>query len=72
MAKRRTTSDRLSPPLNASKEHLIHHSGINPVNQSSDDTAGVFEDIMKVDDSFAPYFLTHGAPHAHIQRAELR
>ena len=57
MAKRRTTSDRFSPPLNASKEHLTHHSGINPVNQSSDDTAGVFEGIIKVDDSFAPYFL---------------
>ena len=35
-------------------EKSTHHSGINPVNQSSHDTAGVFEDIIKVDDMFSP------------------
>ena len=38
------------PQANSSEEQLTHHSGINPVNQGqlSDDTAGVFEDIIKV------------------------
>lgn len=39
-----------------SKEQLAQHSGINPVNQLSDDTAGVFEDIIKVDDTFSPTY----------------
>ena len=33
-----------------------HFSGINPVNQLSDDMAGVFEDIIKVDDTFSPTY----------------
>ena len=35
------------PQAHGSKEQLTLHSGINPVNQLSDDTAGVFEDIIK-------------------------
>ena len=44
----------LDPQAKCSKEKSTHHSGINPVNQSSHDTAGVFEDIIKVDDMFSP------------------
>ena len=46
-----TNSD---PQANGSKEQSAHLSGINPVNQLSDDTAGVFEDIIKVDDTISP------------------
>ena len=41
---------------NSSKEQSTHHLGINPVDQSSHDMAGVFEDIIKVEDMFS---LTH-------------
>ena len=44
----------LDPLASGLKEQSTHHSGINPVNQSSHDTAGVFEDIIKVDDMFSP------------------
>ena len=44
----------LDPQASGSKEKSTHHSGINPVNQSSHDKAGVFEDIIKVDDMFSP------------------
>ena len=44
----------LDPQANGSKEQSTHHSGINPVNQSSHDKAGVFEDTIKVDDMFSP------------------
>ena len=44
------------PQANGSKEQLAHLSGINPVNQLSDDTAGVFEDIIKADDRFSPAY----------------
>ena len=44
------------PQANGSKEQLAHLSGINPVNQLSDDTSGVFEDIIKVDDRFSPAY----------------
>ena len=44
------------PQANGSKEQLAHLSGINPVNQLSDDKAGVFEDIIKVDDTFSPTY----------------
>ena len=43
-----------NPQAKGSKEQLTHHSGINPVNQTSDDTAVVFEDIRKVDNTFSP------------------
>ena len=33
----------LDPLANGSKEQSTHHLGINPINQSSHDTAGVFE-----------------------------
>ena len=44
----------LDPQASGSKEQSTHHSGTNPVNQSSHDKAGVFEDIIKVDDMFSP------------------
>ena len=44
----------LDPQANGSKEQSTRHSGINPVNQSSHDKAGVFEDTIKVDDMFSP------------------
>ena len=44
----------LDPQANGSKEQSTHHSGINPVKQSSHDKAGVFEDTIKVDDMFSP------------------
>ena len=44
----------LDPQASVSKEQSTHHSGTNPVNQSSHDKAGVFEDIIKVDDMFSP------------------
>ena len=44
----------LDPQASGSKEQSTHHSGSNPVNQSSHDKAGVFEDIIKVDDMFSP------------------
>ena len=45
-----------NPQAKGSKEQLTHHSGINPVNQTSDDTAVVFEDIRKVDNTFSPTY----------------
>ena len=43
----------LGPQASGSKEQSTHHSGTNPVNQSSHDKAGVFDDIIKVDDMFS-------------------
>ena len=44
----------LDPQASGSKEQSTHYSGINSVNQSSHDEAGVSEDIIKVDDMFSP------------------
>ena len=44
----------LDPQASGLKEQSTHHLGVNPVNQSSDDKAGVFEDIIKVGNMFFP------------------
>ena len=44
------------PQANGPKEQLAHLSGINPVNQLSDDTAGFFAGIIKVDNTFSPNY----------------
>ena len=44
------------PQANGLKEQLAHLSVINPVNQLSDDTAGFFAAIIKVDNTFSPNY----------------
>ena len=51
------------PQANGSKEQLTHHSGINPVIQLSDDTAGVFKTSLRLE-----FIKTLSGSHDHLTK----